>query len=114
MKDTLVHSDKTTATYSTAVGFITVQKQEAKMIGTDWQKGEDARMEYEVVEDDSGVDWDDPDVIADVFEQTDTKLDKFFDKAADIMFGNLIHYLAFVVGTCFATLLTWHVIRWIW
>lgn len=114
MKDTLVHSDKTTATYSTAVGFITVQKQEAKMIGTDWQKGEDARMEYEVVEDDSGIDWDDPDVIADVFEQTDTKLDKFFDKAADIMFGNLIHYLAFVVGTCFATLLTWHVIRWIW
>jgi hypothetical protein len=84
------------------------------MIGADWLKGEDARMEYEVIEDDSGIDWDDPDVIADIFEQTDTKLDKFFDKTVDIVFGSLINYLAFVVGTCFTILLTWHVVRWIW
>ena len=60
------------------------------------------------------IDWEDPDVIADVFDQTDTKLDKFIEKAADIMFGNFIHYAAFVIGACFMILLTWHVVRWIW
>jgi hypothetical protein len=84
------------------------------MIGSSWFKLEDARMEYEVIEDDSGIDWDDPQTIREVFDQTDTKLDKFFDKAADIMFGSFMHYVAFVVGVSFATLLTWHVVRWIW
>ena len=84
------------------------------MIGSNWFKLEDARMEYEVIEDDSGINWDDPEVIRDVFDQTDTKLDKFFDKVGGFMFGNLIHYLAFVIGVCFMTLLSWHVVRWIW
>ena len=113
MKDSLVHSDQTTETYSTAVGFITVNKQETTMIGADWIKGEDARMEYEVVEDDSGIDWDDPDVISDIFDQTDTKLDKFLDKTATIMFGNLISYVGIVVGVSLLTLLFWHVVKWI-
>ena len=60
------------------------------------------------------IDWEDPDVIADVFDQTDTKLDKFIEKIANIMFGNFIHYAAFVIGACFMILLTWHVVRWIW
>ena len=60
------------------------------------------------------IDWEDPDVIADVFDQTDTKLDKFLDKTAEIMFGNFVHYAAFVIGVCFMTMLTWHVVRWIW
>ena len=60
------------------------------------------------------IDWEDPDVIADVFDQTDTKLDKFIEKTADIMFGDWIHYAAFVIGSCFMALLIWHVVRWIW
>lgn len=60
------------------------------------------------------IDWDDPKIIKEVFDQTDTKLDKFLDKTAEIMFGNFVHYAAFVIGVCFMTMLTWHVVRWIW
>ena len=60
------------------------------------------------------IDWEDPKIIKEIFDQTDTKLDKFLDKTADIMFGNFVHYAAFVIGVCFMTMLTWHVIRWIW
>ena len=60
------------------------------------------------------IDWDDPKIIKEIFDQTDTKLDKFLDKTADIMFGNFVHYAAFVIGVCFMTMLTWHVVRWIW
>ena len=84
------------------------------MIGNDWMISEDAKMEYEVVEDDSGIDWDDPDVIADIFAKTDTKMDKILTKPAEIMFGSFMHYAALVIGACFMTLLTWHVVRWIW
>jgi len=84
------------------------------MIGKDWMISENAKFEYEVIEDNSGIDWDDPDVIDDIFDQTDTKLDKFIEKTADIMFGNFIHFAAFVIGACFMILLTWHVVRWIW
>ena len=60
------------------------------------------------------IDWEDPKIIKEIFDQTDTKLDKFLDKTAEIMFGNFVHYAAFVIGVCFMTMLTWHVIRWIW
>jgi len=60
------------------------------------------------------IDWEDPKIIKEIFDQTDTKLDKFLDKTADIMFGNFVHYAAFVIGVCFMTMLTWHVVRWIW
>jgi len=84
------------------------------MISSNWFKLEDAKMEYEVVDDTSGIDWEDPRIIKEIFDQTDTKLDKFLDKTADIMFGNFVHYAAFVIGVCFMTMLTWHVVRWIW
>ena len=84
------------------------------MIGSDWQTGEDARMEYEVIDDDSGIDWDDSDLIADIFAQTDTKMDKILNKLENILFGNFIHYVALLVGVGFMTLLSWHVVRWIW
>ena len=60
------------------------------------------------------IDWEDPKIIKEIFDQTDTKLDKFLDKTAEIMFGNFVHYAAFVIGVCFMTMLTWHVVRWIW
>ena len=84
------------------------------MIGKDWITSEDARMEYEVIDDDSGIDWDDPDLIADIFAQTDTKMDKILNKLENILFGNFIHYVALFVGVGFMTLLSWHVVRWIW
>ena len=61
-----------------------------------------------------GIDWEDPDVIDDIFAQTDTKMDKILNKLENILFGNFIHYAALVIGACFITLLTWHVVRWIW
>ena len=60
------------------------------------------------------IDWEDPKIIKEIFDQTDTKLDKLLDKTAEIMFGNFVHYAAFVIGVCFMTMLTWHVVRWIW
>jgi hypothetical protein len=83
------------------------------MIGSDWLKGEDARMEYEVIEDDSGIDWDDPAIIAEVFAQTDTKFDKFLDKAADILFHDVVSYVGIIIGASLFIVLSWHVVRWI-
>ena len=83
------------------------------MIGADWLKGEDARMEYEVVEDDSGIDWENPDVIAEVFAQTDTKLDKFLNKTADIMFHDVVSYVGIIISAALFILISWHVVRWI-
>lgn len=83
------------------------------MIGSNWFKLEDSRMEYEVIEDDSGIDWDDPDLIREIFDQTDTKLDKFLDKTADIMFHNVVSYVGLVISAALFALISWHVIRWI-
>jgi hypothetical protein len=88
--------------------------KEEDMIGNDWMIGEDARMEYEVVEDDSDIDWDDPSLIADVFDQTDTKFDKIVNKVEQVLFGKYVHYAAGFIGGCLSVSIVIHLVRWIW
>jgi hypothetical protein len=64
-----------------------------------------------IVQDDT--DWEDSDVIDDIFAQTDTKLDKFLDKSASLMFGDLVCYFGIVVAAVFATYIFWQIVRWI-
>jgi hypothetical protein len=88
--------------------------KEEDMIGNDWMIGEDARMEYEVIDDDSGIDWDDPDVIDDIFAQTDTRMDKILNKIENVLFGKYVHYAAAFIGGCLSVSLAIHLVRWIW
>ena len=71
-------------------------------------------MEYEVVSDNSGINWDDPDVIADIFDQTDTKLDKFLNKAAYFMYGKPMMIFGKVFVLLFGGYLLGQIVRWIW
>ena len=70
-------------------------------------------MEYEVIEDDSGIDWDDPDLIMDVFNQTDTKLDRFLEKCAYYMYGKPMMIFAKVFVLLFGGYLIGQIVRWI-
>ena len=83
------------------------------MIGSNWFKLEDSRMEYEVIEDDSGINWDDPDVIRDVFNQTDTKLDRFLEKCAYYMYGKPMMIFGKVFVLLFGGYLLGQIVRWL-
>ena len=85
----------------------------SSMIGSNWFKLEDSRMEYEVIEDDSGINWDDPDVIRDVFNQTDTKLDRFLEKCAYYMYGKPMMIFGKVFVLLFGGYLLGHIVRWL-
>ncbi len=83
------------------------------MIGSSWFKLEDARMEYEVVEDTSGIDWEDPDLIREVFDQTDTRLDKFLEKCCHYMYGKPMMIFGKVFVLLFGGYLLGHIVRWL-
>jgi hypothetical protein len=59
------------------------------------------------------IDWEDPDVIADVFNQTDTRLDKIVNKLEDWLFGNPMILFSKVFIVFFAIFLAGHIARWI-
>jgi len=60
----------------------------------------------------NAIDWEDPDVIDDVFAQTDTKLDKFLNKSASVMFGDMMCYFGIVLSAFLATYIFWQIVGW--
>ena len=58
------------------------------------------------------IDWEDPDVIDDVFAQTDAKLDKFLNKSASVMFGDMMCYFGIVLSAFLATYIFWQIVGW--
>ena len=83
------------------------------MISKDWMTSEDAKMEYEVIEDDSGIDWDDPNLIKEVFDQTDTRVDKIVNKLEYLLFGNPMILFSKVFIVFFAIFIAGHIARWL-
>jgi|TARA_B100000809_G_scaffold216036_1_gene221507 hypothetical protein len=59
------------------------------------------------------IDWEDPDVIADVFNQTDTRLDKIVNKLEYLLFGNPMILFSKLFIVFFAIFLAGHLARWI-
>lgn len=59
------------------------------------------------------IDWEDPDVIADVFNQTDTRLDKIVNKLEYLLFGNPMILFSKLFIVFFAIFLSGHLARWI-
>ena len=59
------------------------------------------------------IDWEDPDVIADVFNQTDTRLDKIVNKLEYLLFGNPMILFSKLFIVFFAIFLAGHSARWI-
>lgn len=70
-------------------------------------------MEYEKINDIGDIDWEDPDVIIDVFDQTDTKLEKFLGKIENLLFGNPMLLFSKLFIVFFAIFLAGNIARWI-
>ena len=60
------------------------------------------------------IDWKDPDVIDDIFDQTDTRLDKFLEKCAYYMYGKPMMIFGKVFVIVFGGYLIGQIVRWIW
>ena len=60
------------------------------------------------------IDWKDPDVIDDIFDQTDTRLDRFLEKCAYYMYGKPMMIFGKVFVIVFGGYLIGQIVRWIW
>ena len=60
------------------------------------------------------IDWEDPDVIDDIFDQTDTRLDRFLEKCAYYMYGKPMMIFGKVFVIVFGGYLIGQIVRWIW
>lgn len=59
------------------------------------------------------IDWEDSDIIDDIFAQTDTKLDKIVNKLSNILFGNPMLLFSKLFIVFFAIFLAGNIARWI-
>ena len=60
------------------------------------------------------IDWKDPEVIDDIFDQTDTRLDRFLEKCAYYMYGKPMMIFGKVFVIVFGGYLIGQIVRWIW
>ena len=60
------------------------------------------------------IDWEDPDVIDAIFDQTDTRLDRFLEKCAYYMYGKPMMIFGKVFVLLFGGYLLGQIVRWIW
>ena len=60
------------------------------------------------------IDWEDPDVIDDIFDQTYTRLDRFLEKCAYYMYGKPMMIFGKVFVIVFGGYLIGQIVRWIW
>ena len=60
------------------------------------------------------IDWEDPDVIDAIFDQTDTRLDRFLEKCAYYMYGKPMMIFGKVFVIVFGGYLIGQIVRWIW
>ena len=59
------------------------------------------------------IDWEDPDVIDAIFDQTDTRLDRFLEKCAYYMYGKPMMIFAKVFVLLFGGYLLGQIVRWL-
>ena len=59
------------------------------------------------------IDWEDPDVIDAIFDQTDTRLDKFLEKCAYYMYGKPMMIFGKVFVLLFGGYLIGQIVRWL-
>ena len=59
------------------------------------------------------IDWEDPDVIDDIFDQTDTRLDRFLEKCAYYMYGKPMMIFGKVFVLLFGGYLLGQIVRWL-
>ena len=59
------------------------------------------------------IDWKDPDVIDDIFDQTDTRLDRFLEKCAYYMYGKPMMIFGKVFVIVFGGYLIGQIVRWL-
>ena len=59
------------------------------------------------------IDWEDPDVIDAIFDQTDTRLDKFLEKCAYYMYGKPMMIFGKVFVIVFGVYLIGQIVRWL-
>ena len=59
------------------------------------------------------IDWEDPDVIDAIFDQTDTRLDRFLEKCAYYMYGKPMMIFGKVFVIVFGGYLIGQIVRWL-